>query len=145
MCPFSTLFRFTCFLALNRATVLPITASCSRGVPAPDCVEISMSCPWVSHCAGGGVVTYRLPTSTILGAVLADFCHLAGLLPRAGVCRWPQHLFREENDRNNCCSYKSNLRMKLMEQPLTQFATKIRDVLWSWSCLVSHEVCMYEA
>lgn len=49
-----------------------------RGVPAPDCVEVSLSCPWISHCAGGGVVTYRLPRSTILGAVLADFCHLAG-------------------------------------------------------------------
>lgn len=82
---------FTSFVFLsvpppfNRDLFVPIAGSCSRGVPAPDCVEISMSCPWISHCAGGGVVTYRLPRSTILGAVLVDFCHLAGPLPAAGA------------------------------------------------------------
>lgn len=50
-------------------------------VPAPDCVEVSLSCPWISHCAGGGVVTYRLPSTTTVGAVLADFCHLGGNRP----------------------------------------------------------------
>jgi len=37
-----------------------------------------MSCPWISHCAGGGVVTYRLPLSTVLADVLADFCNITG-------------------------------------------------------------------
>lgn len=53
-----------------------------------------MSCPWISHCAGGGVVTYRLPRSTILGTVLADFCHLGGEL-------WLDTFSKEEDTRIN--------------------------------------------
>ncbi|CAM9919446.1 unnamed protein product [Ectocarpus fasciculatus] len=61
-----------------------------------------MSCPWVSHCAGGGVVTYRLPRSTKLCGVLADFCHLADIsLRRATVKR--ARLFLASDFRDGCC------------------------------------------